>query len=153
MSRLPIGGCWNVSCGPARKAAFEAAGVASTARWFWESAAASSAINTTPEDAFQATFLVLVRKASSIVARETVGNWLYGVAYRTALRARTAAARRRVKEKQMSRPEAPPEDVWRELRPLLDQELNRLPDKYREPVNPVPAWRPHAKKQPKRLRP
>ncbi len=53
------------------------------------------------EDAFQATFLVLVRKASSIVARETVGNWLYGVAYRTALKARTAAARRRVKEKQI----------------------------------------------------
>jgi RNA polymerase sigma factor (sigma-70 family) len=86
------------------------------------------------EDAFQATFLVLVRKASSIVARETVGNWLYGVAFRTAQKARAAAARRRVKEKQMCRPEALEEDVWRELRPLLDQELNRLPDKYREPV-------------------
>src|SRR5713101_7776499 len=54
------------------------------------------------EDAFQATFLVLVRKASSIAARETVGNWLYGVAFRTAHKARAAAARRRVKEKQMS---------------------------------------------------
>src|SRR6266851_204758 len=86
------------------------------------------------EDAFQATFLVLVRKASSIAARETVGNWLYGVAFRTAHKARAAAARRRVKEKQMSRPEALEEDVWQELRPLLDQELNRLPDKYREPV-------------------
>jgi RNA polymerase sigma factor (sigma-70 family) len=86
------------------------------------------------EDAFQATFLVLVRKASSIIARESVGNWLYGVAYRTAQKARAAAARRRVKEKQMSRPEALEEDVWRDLRPLLDQELNRLPDKYREPV-------------------
>jgi RNA polymerase sigma factor (sigma-70 family) len=86
------------------------------------------------EDAFQATFLIMVRKASSIVARETVGNWLFGVAFRTAQKARAAAARRRVKEKQMSRPEAVEEDVWRELRPLLDQELNRLPDKYREPV-------------------
>jgi RNA polymerase sigma factor (sigma-70 family) len=86
------------------------------------------------EDAFQATFLVMVRKASSMVARETVGNWLYGVAFRTAQKARAAAARRRVKEKQMSRPEALEEDVWRELRPLLDQELNRLPDKYRDPV-------------------
>jgi RNA polymerase sigma factor (sigma-70 family) len=86
------------------------------------------------EDAFQATFLVLVHKAPSIVARETVGNWLYGVAYRTAQKARAAAARRRLKEKQMCRPEALQEDLWRDLRPILDQELNRLPDKYREPI-------------------
>jgi RNA polymerase sigma factor (sigma-70 family) len=86
------------------------------------------------EDAFQATFLILVRKASSIVARETVGNWLYGVAYRTAQKARAAAALRRAKERQMAKPEAIEEDVWRDLRPLLDQELSRLPDKYREPV-------------------
>jgi RNA polymerase sigma factor (sigma-70 family) len=86
------------------------------------------------EDAFQATFLVLVRKASSIMARETVGNWLYGVAYRTAQKARVAATRRRVKEKQMSRSEVFEEDVWRELRPVLDEELNRLPEKFREPV-------------------
>jgi RNA polymerase sigma factor (sigma-70 family) len=86
------------------------------------------------EDAFQATFLVFARKAESIVARDTVGNWLYGVAYRTAQKERAAATRRRVKERHMSRPEALDEDVWRELRPLLDQELNRLPEKYREPV-------------------
>src|SRR5258708_38123310 len=53
------------------------------------------------EDAFQATFLVLVRKAASIVPRELVGNWLYGVAYRTALKARTLNARRRAKEQQV----------------------------------------------------
>src|SRR6266481_2680132 len=47
------------------------------------------------EDAFQATFLVLVRKAASIVPRGMVGNWLYGVAHRTALKARTLNARRR----------------------------------------------------------
>src|ERR671923_168660 len=54
------------------------------------------------EDAFQATFLVLVRKAASVVPREFVANWLYGVAYRTAQKARAAAARRRAKEKQVS---------------------------------------------------
>src|SRR5262249_32678250 len=53
------------------------------------------------EDAFQATFLVLVRKATSIVPRELVGNWLYGVAYRTALEARARNARRRAREKQV----------------------------------------------------
>ncbi len=88
------------------------------------------------EDAFQATFLVLVRKATSIGQRELVGNWLYGAAYRAALEVK--AAKRRVKERQVS---AMPEpvtvdeaDVWRDLRPVLDQELNRLPDKYRVPV-------------------
>jgi RNA polymerase sigma factor (sigma-70 family) len=86
------------------------------------------------EDAFQATFLVLARKASSIITRETVGSWLYGVAFRTSQKARALAARRRVKECQMSRPEALEEDVWREMRPLLDRELNRLPEKYRAPV-------------------
>src|SRR5262245_36460846 len=50
------------------------------------------------EDAFQATFLVLVRKAASIAPREMVGNWLYGVAYQTALKARAVAARRRATE-------------------------------------------------------
>src|SRR5439155_20928546 len=44
------------------------------------------------EDAFQATFLVLLRKASTLAKRELVANWLYGVAYRTALKARTQAA-------------------------------------------------------------
>jgi RNA polymerase sigma factor (sigma-70 family) len=86
------------------------------------------------EDACQATFLVLASKASSILQRETVANWLYGVAFRTAQKARAAAARRRVKEKHMARPEAFHEADWQDLRPLLDQELNRLPDKYREPL-------------------
>jgi RNA polymerase sigma factor (sigma-70 family) len=88
------------------------------------------------EDAFQATFLVLVRKGASVVARESVGNWLYGVAYRTAQKARVATARRQAKEKQMARPEALPEpdDRWNDVRPLIDQELSRLPDKYRVPI-------------------
>jgi RNA polymerase sigma-70 factor (ECF subfamily) len=90
------------------------------------------------EDAFQATFLVLARKAASIGRRELLGNWLYGVAHRTSLRARSAAARRRAREKQVSaipEPEAKDgADAWRDLRPVLDQELSRLPDKYRVPV-------------------
>jgi RNA polymerase sigma factor (sigma-70 family) len=88
------------------------------------------------EDAFQATFLVLVRKAASVLPREMVGNFLYGVAYRTAQEARKANARRRAKEKEVADvPERQvTEDVWRELQPLLDQELSRLPDHYRVPI-------------------
>src|SRR5262245_26632062 len=54
------------------------------------------------EDAFQATFLVLVRKAASIVPREMVANRLYGVAHRTALKARATAAKRRERERQVT---------------------------------------------------
>ena len=86
------------------------------------------------EDAFQATFLVLVRKAASIIPRAMVASWLYGVAYRTALGARTANARRRAKEKEMPRREALDQDIWSKLRPLLDHELSHLPDKYRLPI-------------------
>jgi RNA polymerase sigma factor (sigma-70 family) len=87
------------------------------------------------EDAFQATFLVLVRRAEAIRPRERVGPWLYGVAYRTALKARTLAARRRQVERDAARPAAlvearDPDD----LRPLLDQHLSRLPDCYRVPL-------------------
>jgi RNA polymerase sigma factor (sigma-70 family) len=88
------------------------------------------------EDAFQATFLVLVRKAASVVPREKVGNWLYGVARQTALYARATTARRRSREKQVSvMPEpAVQQDPWDDLQPLLDLELGRLPDKYREVI-------------------
>jgi RNA polymerase sigma factor (sigma-70 family) len=90
------------------------------------------------EDAFQATFLVLVRKAASIKPREMVANWLYGVAYFAALKARAAATKRRAKEKQVREMPEPVvvqlNDLWREVQPLLDQELSRLPDKYRVPV-------------------
>jgi RNA polymerase sigma factor (sigma-70 family) len=90
------------------------------------------------EDAFQATFLVLVRKAASIVPRDRVGNWLYGVAYRTALEARVRINRRRAKEKQVEDLPHPQqvekEAVWQELRLLLDRELTRLPEKFRAPV-------------------
>jgi RNA polymerase sigma-70 factor (ECF subfamily) len=88
------------------------------------------------EDAFQATFLVLARKAGSVVPHERVGNWLYGVAYKTALKARALNAKRRGREKQMPAIPEPPavrqdQDLWADLQPLLDRELSRLPDKYR----------------------
>jgi RNA polymerase sigma factor (sigma-70 family) len=89
------------------------------------------------EDAFQATFLVLIRKASDLGRPERLGNWLYGVAYRIALKARGQGARRRGFEQPLA--DIPVEGgvadlVWRELRPVLDEELQRLPDKYRVPV-------------------
>jgi RNA polymerase sigma factor (sigma-70 family) len=86
------------------------------------------------EDAFQATFLVLVRRAASIVPREMVANWLYGVAHQTALKARATAARRRGRERHvtvMPEPAVIERDLWRDLQPLLDEELSRLPDRYR----------------------
>ena len=85
------------------------------------------------DDCFQAAFMVLVRKATAIQPRSMVGNWLYGVAYRTALEARKMAARRRVVERKQppALPAEPAADRWVELRPVLDQELARLPDKYR----------------------
>jgi RNA polymerase sigma factor (sigma-70 family) len=89
------------------------------------------------EDAFQATFLVLARKAGSVTAPNALGGWLYRVAYRTALEARARIARRHTREQQvkdMPEPQVEPEDGWRELLPLLDRELDRLPDKYRVPI-------------------
>jgi RNA polymerase sigma factor (sigma-70 family) len=89
------------------------------------------------EDAFQATFLVFVRKAKSLRRKERIGNWLYGVAYRTALKARRAALRRCAREKQV---EPLPDVTARagsadaELLSLIDEEVNRLPGKYRQPV-------------------
>jgi RNA polymerase sigma factor (sigma-70 family) len=89
------------------------------------------------EDAFQATFLVLLRKAPSLGRRECVAPWLYGVARRTALRARRTAARRQTHEKQAARPawtDDADEAAWRDLRAVLDDELAQLPEKYRAPV-------------------
>jgi RNA polymerase sigma factor (sigma-70 family) len=86
------------------------------------------------EDAFQATFLVLVRRAETIAPRERVGNWLYGVAHRTALKARALLAKQRTREKQMAAlPEIGVESqqLRHDLHLVLDQELSRLPNKYR----------------------
>jgi RNA polymerase sigma factor (sigma-70 family) len=88
------------------------------------------------EDAFQATFLVLARKAGALERPAALGPWLYGVAVRTALKARAGAARRRALERKAAVAEAVADDegpVWRELRPVLDEEVARLPEKYRVP--------------------
>jgi RNA polymerase sigma factor (sigma-70 family) len=86
------------------------------------------------EDAFQAAFLVLIRRAASVVPRQGVGNWLYGVAYRTALEGRTRTARRRSREREggdMSDRVAVRAEPLDELCAALDEELHRLPEKYR----------------------
>jgi RNA polymerase sigma factor (sigma-70 family) len=86
------------------------------------------------EDAFQASFLVLFRKAASIQPREMIANWLYGVARQATLQARRTTARRMAREKQvkeMPEPAAAEPDLWDDLQPLLDEELSRLPDRYR----------------------
>ena len=89
------------------------------------------------EDAFQATFLVLARKAASVIKRDKVANWLYGVACRTAQQARGRAARRRAREERvgMSPQIEPAEgDLSDELKGILDEELARLPARYRAPI-------------------
>jgi RNA polymerase sigma factor (sigma-70 family) len=89
------------------------------------------------EDAFQATFLVLARRADSIRKQASVSSWLHGVAYRVALKARTELAKRRASEKRAATGLVPcpmEELTWRELRLGLHEELNRLPEHYRAPL-------------------
>ena len=89
------------------------------------------------DDAFQATFLLLARRAPSLRRQRLVGNWLYGVAYRTALEARRAAAVRRARERRAAemKTSAPAiEDAPPDLRQVLDRELAALPDVYRAAV-------------------
>ncbi len=86
------------------------------------------------EDAFQATFLVLVRRAASVRPANMLGNWLYGVAQRTAMQARRNIIRRRDKERAaLPRTSATAEDSV-ELAATIDQELARLPDKLRAAI-------------------
>src|SRR5260370_24813714 len=89
------------------------------------------------EDAFQATFLVLVRRAGSIRDPELLANFLYGVAYRVARKARTRLVRQSQCERRAT--SMPAEDEYsdlalRELRDVLDQELQALPQKYQAPL-------------------
>ena len=89
------------------------------------------------DDAFQATFLVLARRAGAVAPRDAVGNWLYGVAYRTALEARRMAARRRAREvhlAELPQPGVEIEMAGTDLTGVLDHELSRLPDRLRLPV-------------------
>jgi len=85
------------------------------------------------EDAFQATFVVLARRAASIRKKESVGTWLYGVARRVAAKARAQAATRRGRERRladMAQGEPLDDLTWQELHDVLDEEIGRLPEKY-----------------------
>jgi RNA polymerase sigma factor (sigma-70 family) len=87
------------------------------------------------EDVFQATFLILTHKAASIRKRASVGSWLHGVAQRLAVRAKVRAAERPLQH--MRRPDMAPADPlaetnWQELRAILDEELQQLPEKLRD---------------------
>jgi RNA polymerase sigma factor (sigma-70 family) len=89
------------------------------------------------EDAFQATFLVLARKAASVQPRSQVGNWLHGVAQHTALKARAGNSKREQRQRlaaDVPEPPAPAADGGEDWRPVLDKELRRLPERYRAPV-------------------
>jgi len=84
------------------------------------------------DDAFQVTFIVLLRRAASFVDRACVGNFLYGVAYHTALKAKAMAAKRRLREAKVTPERSPLPDP--ELLAALDEELAKLPEKYREAI-------------------
>jgi RNA polymerase sigma factor (sigma-70 family) len=89
------------------------------------------------EDVFQATFVVLANDAKSIRNRESVGSWLYGVAYRLANKAKSDLARRRTIERQPRErkyPDPVAEAGWRECLAILDEELVRLPERLRIPL-------------------
>jgi RNA polymerase sigma factor (sigma-70 family) len=88
------------------------------------------------EDAFQAAFLLFVRKASAIRRRESIAAWLYQTAYRVALRARKRSAQQKTRETSgvdLLAADVADEVLWRDVRPILDDEINRLPEKYRVP--------------------
>jgi RNA polymerase sigma factor (sigma-70 family) len=95
------------------------------------------------EDAMQAVFVVLARKAAGMAWGESVAGWLHQVARRVALEARGVAAQRRQRERQLDALAEPPaapsepqttEAAWRELSELLDGEIQRLPARYRDPL-------------------
>jgi RNA polymerase sigma factor (sigma-70 family) len=92
---------------------------------------------TAADDAFQATFLVLVRKAQSLRGNESLTNWIYGVAVRVAKKERSSVARRRSVEQRVAsaQPSSPGQELERaELRSVIDEEVGRLPDRYRIPL-------------------
>jgi RNA polymerase sigma factor (sigma-70 family) len=92
----------------------------------------------TAEDVFQATFLLLALKAHAIRKRDSLGAWLHGVAVRIARRARHASGRARTQPmppgyRDLQAPEGS-DPATRELRAVLDEEADRLPEVYRRAV-------------------
>src|SRR5262245_41381493 len=89
------------------------------------------------EEAFQATFLVLARRASSIRKQEALGSWLHAVAYRAAIRARLHATTRQQRDRHAlprRSPDPLAEVTGRELASVLDEELQQLGERYRAPL-------------------
>jgi RNA polymerase sigma factor (sigma-70 family) len=86
------------------------------------------------EDAYQATFIVLLRKAHALTSCGTLAEWLHGVARRIALKARVSAARRRARERAAARPAVTAPEPRNDLGAVLDEEVGRLPLKYRLPI-------------------
>lgn len=89
------------------------------------------------EDAFQATFLVLARKARTLGRHDSVGAWLHGVACRVVAHLRVDRAKRQDRERRkanMATADLTPAILWDDLRPVLDEEVQRLPNRYRLPV-------------------
>ncbi len=86
------------------------------------------------QDAFQATFLVLVRKAGSVRVRDSIGPWLVAVAYRTASGVRSAASRRKTIERDAAEARAAAEPSDAELAQEVRAEVDRLADRYRRPI-------------------
>jgi RNA polymerase sigma factor (sigma-70 family) len=93
------------------------------------------------DDVFQAVFLVLARKANAVARPERLAGWLYGVALRCARRVRSAAATRQTRERPMSDvvdlpdvPKPSADSVWEDVGPVLDEEIGRLPNKFRDAV-------------------
>ena len=90
------------------------------------------------EDAFQVTFLALARKAGSIRKHQSISSWLHGTAHHVALKARRAASRRQAHESKAAESDVSRESLAlfedREQAPILHEEIERLPAKYRAPI-------------------
>ena len=106
------------------------------APWCWAFADGCWVTSTLAEDAFQATFLVLVKKAGGLRDCNLLSNWLYGVALRIANKEKAKGARRRIVERQATERavEAGGDVDQAELRSVIDEEIKRLPERYRVPL-------------------
>ena len=108
-----------------------------TARWSWPPAAPSCKHEHDVEDAFQATFLVLARKARSVRAGDALGGWLHRVAYRAAVQASAESRRRRRREAEataMATLNATHTEPDPDIASIVHEEIDRLPDRQRLPV-------------------